>query len=91
MIEVTDMYLVAVLIACGADYVGVDRIDKKNQRFAFSEPLGVKNIYTLRQGEVKTIENPAFKDIKLAYDTVVLLYPPNYVDALRRVKGIIHT
>lgn len=91
MIEITDMYFVAVLIACGADYIGVDRNDKRAQRFSFRDTLGIKNVYVLNKGEVVKLENPKFDSIKHAYDTVTLLFPPNYIDALRRVKAIINT
>lgn len=90
-IEVTDMHLVAALFAYEANYVGVDRADKRNQRFLFDEELGVSVIFTKRHGVIEEIEYPTYEQIKLAYDTVSLMYPPTYVEALRRVKGIIHT
>ena len=90
-VEVTDMYLCASLFAYGAEYQGVDREDKRNQKFLFAEPLGIDKIYTLRHDFVMTVENPSFDDFKRAFDTSILLYPPQYVEALRRVKGIIHT
>lgn len=91
MHEVTDMYFVATLIAYGADYLGVDRADKRNQRFTFGDPLGVEKIFVRKKDDVSVVSQPSFDDIKNAFDTVSLLYPPNYVEALRRVKGIIHT
>ena len=91
MYEVTDMYFVAALIAYGADYSGVDRVDKRNQKFMFKEPINVTRIYTKKDVGVSELDYPEFEEIKHAFDTVSLLYPPNYVEALRRVKGIIHT
>lgn len=91
MYEVTDMYFVAALIAYGADYVGVDRADKRNQKFMFKEPISVSRIFTKRSDDVSELDFPEFDEIKHAFDTVSLMYPPNYVEALRRVKGIIHT
>jgi len=91
MYEVTDMYFVASLIAYGANYVGVDRADKRNQKFIFKDPLEVSRIYTLKSGEIVELDDPEFDDIKHAFDTVSLMCPPNYIEALRRVKGIIHT
>jgi len=91
-IEVTDMYLVAALIAYGADYVGVDRADRRNQKFLFSNPLnGIPKIHTYKHGVLNEIELPDFEAFKNAYDTTSLLYPTNYAEVLRRVKGIIHT
>lgn len=89
--KITDMYLVAALFAYGAEYIGVDRVDKRNQVFLFREPLGIDLIHVYKRGIVDDIANPTFEELKSAYDTVSLLYPPNYVEALRRVKGIIHT
>ena len=91
MYEVTDMYFVAALIAYGADYKGVDRADKRNQKFTFQEPISVRKIFVYRDEDVSELDLPEFDEIKHAFDTVSLLYPPNYVEALRRVKGIIHT
>lgn len=94
-IEVTDMYLVAALIAYGADYVGVDRADRKSQKFLFRKPIGINRVYTLKGKhgvfDVDVIDDPSFDEVKLAYDTTSLLFPPNYSEILRRVKGIIHT
>ena len=91
-IEVTDMYLVATLIAYGADYVGVDRADKRSQKFLFRNPLsGIVKIYIHKHGVLSEVENPDFDALKNAYDTVTLLFPSNYAEVLRRVKGIIHT
>jgi len=91
-IEVTDMYFVATLIAYGADYVGVDRADKRSQKFLFQNPLsGVAKIYTYKHGVLSEVENPDFDTLKNAYDTVTLLFPAGYAEAIRRVKGIIHT
>ena len=91
-IEVTDMYLVAALMAYGADYVGVDRHDKRSQKFLFKNPLsGIDKIFTIKHRVISEIENPDFDLFKNAYDTTVLLYPKNYPEVLRRVKGIIHT
>jgi len=92
--EVTDMYFVAALIAYGADYIGVDRADKRNQKFMFKEPIRVNKIFVLDSEDVmgaSAVYEPSYYEIKHAFDTVTLLYPPNYVEALRRVKGIIHT
>jgi hypothetical protein len=89
--EVTDMYLVAALFAYGAEYIGVSREDKKNQRFMFRDPLGVERIFSKKHGVVEELDEPSFDEFKQAFDTVTLMYPPQYVEALRRVKGIIHT
>lgn len=91
-IEVTDMYLVAALMAYGADYVGVDREDKRSQRFLFKNPLsGIPKIHTYKHGVLDEIESPSFEDFTNAYNTTCLLFPPNFSEVLRRVKGIIHT
>lgn len=90
MYEVNDMYFAAVLVAYDAAYAGVDRADKRNQKFLFENNIDVKKIYIEKHGILDEIDNPTFEMIQSAYDTVTLLYPTNYVEALRRVKGIIH-
>lgn len=93
MHEVTDMYFVAALISYGADYIGVDRADKRNQKFNFNEPIDIDTIYIFDR-KLKSVEamlDPTFDEIKKAFDTLTLLYPANYPETIRRVKGIIHT
>ena len=90
MYQVNDMYFAAVLVAYGAAYAGVDREDKRNQKFLFEPNIDVKKIFIEKHGIVDEIDNPTFEMIQSAYDTVMLLYPTNYVEALRRIKGIIH-
>ena len=90
MYKVNDMYFAAVLFAYGGDYAGVDRADKRNQLFLFESNININKIYIEKRGVVDEIDNPTFEMIQSAYDTVTLLYPTNYVEALRRVKGIIH-
>lgn len=90
MYEVNDMYFAAVLFAYNAAYAGVDRADRRNQKFLFEKNVDVKKIFIEKHGIVDEIDNPTFEMIQSAYDTVTLLYPTNYVEALRRVKGIIH-
>lgn len=91
MHEITDMYFVATLISYGADYIGVDRADKRNQKFLFNEPIGIDKIHIFDHGTVKEIASPTFEQVRDSYDTLKLLYPPSYADAVRKVKGIIHT
>jgi hypothetical protein len=69
----------------------VDRADKRNQKFLFDQNLGIQMIYTQKHGVISEVEFPTYEQIKLAYDTLSLMYPPNYVEALRRVKKIIFT
>jgi len=89
--ESTNIYLVAALFSYGADYVGVDRSDKQSQKFLFKEPLGIKEIYVIKVGLVASVQNPTFDEIKLAYESLNLMYPPEFEKALKRVKGIIYT
>jgi len=92
MYQATDLYFVAALIAYGANYHGVDRSVKRNQLFIFDDPLGVSKIFIKKaDGGVTVIENPTFEEIKHAFDTVVLMFTPNYTEAVRRIKGIINS
>lgn len=90
-IIVTDIYLVAALFAYGADYVGVDREDKRNQKFMFKTQLGIPKIHITKHGVLSSIEMPDYSAVRLAYDAQQLMYPPNFPESIRRAKGIIHS
>ena len=91
MYQATDLYFVAALIAYGANYHGVDRSNKRNQLFIFDDPFDVKEIFIKKDNEVDRLSDPTFDEIKHAFDTVILMFPPNYTEAVRRIKGIINS
>ena len=90
MIETTDMYLAAVLLAYGGNYQGTDKTDVKRQQFLFGNDIGIEKIYILHEGQVTTQYNPTFEEIENLSDSFKLVYPPNYPQALKRIKTIIH-
>jgi hypothetical protein len=92
MIETSDMYLGAALLAYGADYRGVDKKDKQRQKFLFSNDLKISFIYVYNatENEVELHAEPKFSDVCNFFDSFRLLYPPNYPQALKKLKTIIH-
>ncbi len=89
--ETTDIYLVAALFSLKAKYAGVDRADRKSQKFLFHDPIGVKSIIISKDDFVEQVQNPTYEQIKLAYETSTLWFPPDYNDTLRKAKRILYT
>jgi hypothetical protein len=86
-----NMYLAAALISYGADYKGVDRQDRLNQAFKFGKELGVPKIYLLQNGQISELPSPNFDQFDIAFTSLSLMFPPSFVDAVKRVKAIIHS
>jgi hypothetical protein len=89
MYEIDNIYLVAALMAYGADYVGVDRADKRMQRFHFGK-LEIEKIFVLEKDNVVIVDSPTYEFIKEAYENSMLFLPPTYIRMLKRVKGILY-
>ena len=89
MDSTNDMYLAATLLAYGAELVNIDRSDPRRQRFQFGGEI--KQIFIASTAKVVVrIENPSFDDVKTKYAGRTLLFPPSYVDSVRRIKAVIH-
>lgn len=88
MDAISDMYLAAALLAYGAELEGIDRSDPKRQKFRFSGEI--KQVFTLSDNVVLRIESPSFDDVRTRFVGRTLVYPPSYVDAIRRIKAAIH-
>lgn len=87
-ISITDMYFAAVLLAYGAELKEIDRSDYNHQRFLFVGE--VKEIYILSDDVVLRVENPTFDAIRAKFVARKLMFPPSYVDEVRRVRTVIH-
>lgn len=88
--DVMDMYLAAAVLAYGAELDGIDRSDLKRQKFTFINTI--PKIYISRgEQSPEVISRPTFPIIENYFIGRNLLYPPNYVDALRRVKSALHS
>jgi len=90
MIETTDMYLAAALLAYGGNYQGTDKSDIKRQKFLFDDDIGVEKVFIMLDNQVAAQYDPTFEEIENLSDSFKLVYPPNYPQALKRIKTIIH-
>ena len=86
--QTSDMYLAATLVSYGAEIDSVDKSDPKRQMFSFKTlPLAVwvtdKNGVTFQQ--VGSIS-----EIKALMVSEKLLYPPNFVSAIKSVKSYLY-
>ena len=89
MDSTNDMYLAATLLAYGAELVKIDRSDPRRQKFQFGG--NIDQIFVLSTAKVVIrIENPSFSDVKTKFAGRTLLFPPSYVDSVRRIKAVIH-
>ncbi len=88
MESVSDMYLAAALLAYGAELVEIDRSNIDRQKFFFSGCID--QIFVFSDNIMLRIEKPTFDDIRVKFAGRKLAFPPSYVDAVKRIKAIIH-
>jgi len=82
--ELTDMYLIAALLAYGFQYSRVDRLNRNRQKFCF--PTNKKfPVYTMNDGIIGSVMLNV-EEIEEEYTLHSLMFPPNYPDTLRSVK-----
>jgi len=89
MITVNELYLAATFLSYGAKLEEVDHADPRRKRFTFSEG-DIKEIWVLSGNSILRIEKPDFETIHLKFTAGTLVFPPNYVDSLRKIKSIIY-
>jgi len=82
--ELTDMYLIAALLAYGFQYSNVDRTNRNRQKFCFSATKKAP-IYNMRDGIIGSVMLNV-EEIEDEYTLRSLMFPPNYPDTLRSVK-----
>jgi hypothetical protein len=87
--KITDMYLAATLLSYGAKLEEIDRSDPRRQQFDFSGET-VKEIWVLAGHSILRIENPTFEKINTEYVGGTLVFPPTFVDCVKKVKSAIH-
>jgi hypothetical protein len=87
---ISDMYMAATLLAYGADLLEVDRSNPSRQRFKFGGE--VEQVFVIEPGTKVPlrVENPTFDAVLTYYTSQKLIFPPSFVDALRRMKALIH-
>ena len=89
MDSISDMYMAAMLLSYGADLIEVDRSDRRRQKFKFGGQIPQILVFTTDK-IVLRIENPTFDDILTYFVGEKLMFPPSFVDSVRRIKALIH-
>jgi hypothetical protein len=82
--ELTEMYLIAALLAYGFQYSKVDRTNRNRQKFCFSTSKK-SPVFILTDGIIGS-QVLGVEEIADQYTNRTLMYPPNYPDTLRSVK-----
>lgn len=85
-----DMYLAAAFLAYGIPLVNIDRSIPRRQKFTFirTEPL---TIFTLHSKVVLAVHNSTLDDVETNFASETLMFPPDYPDAIKRIKTTIHS
>ena len=87
--KTSEMYLAAALLAYGAELENVEKSDPNHKKFCFGGDI--KQIFVLDSANVVLrIVDPSFDDIKTKFVAQTLLFPPTYVDSIRRIKAVIY-
>lgn len=87
--QIGDMYLAAALSAYGAEISSIDRTNPKRLKFGFIG--GIKEIFIYKSVVPTRIESPSLEDVEIHYANETLMFPPDYPDAIRRIKTLIHS
>lgn len=82
------MYLAAVFLAYGAKLENIDRSNPNRQKFKFSK--GVNEIWVLAGHSILRIENPEFEVLEKHFLGSTLVFPPRFIDDIKKVKSAIH-
>lgn len=86
---VNNMYLVAALLAYGAELDRIDRENPRRQMFYFmNKPIEVWKL--LNDNMVTKMEYVDLDQVEVLFMSERLMYPPNYPNFIKNVKNIIH-
>jgi hypothetical protein len=86
--KISDMYLAATLLSYGAKLENIDRTNPNRQQFEFSGEI--EEIWVLSGHSILRIENPTFDVIKTKFIGGVIVFPPAFIDCVRKIKSAIH-
>ena len=86
--KISDMYMAAAFLSYGAELSGIDKSNPSRQVFEFDGE--VEQIFVFAGNQILRIQTPTFEDIKTKYIGRNLVYPPEFVDSIRRIKSAIH-
>lgn len=85
--KISDMYLAATLLAYGATLDSIDRTNPNRQQFEFSGEI--EEIWVLSGHTILRIENPTFEVIKTKFIGGIIVFPPAFIDCVRKIKTVI--
>lgn len=85
-----DMYLAAAFLSYGISLTSINRTVPRRQKFTFTKDCPL-TIYTIHSGIVLAVQNATLDDIETNFVSETLLFPPNYPDAIKRIKASIHS
>lgn len=85
-----DMYLAAAFLSYGIQLDSIDRTIPRRQKFIFAKDCPL-TIYTVHSGVVLAVHNATLNDLETNFASETLLFPPNYPDAIKRIKATIHS
>lgn len=82
------MYLAATMLAYGATLEDIDRSDQRRQKFRFSGD--VEEIWVQAGHSILRIETPDFETLEKHFIGTTLVYPPRFIDCIKKIKSAIH-
>ena len=85
-----DMYLAAAFLAYNIPLISIDRSVPRKQKFTFCKNSKL-TIFTLHGNVPITIQDASLDDIETNFASDTLLFPPKFVDAVRKIKSLIHS
>lgn len=90
MIQTSDLYLAATLLAYGCDLVNIDRDKPERQIFVFE--MLPKQIWVLSANgnEIRSQSPLSLEEMRALKLSNRLVYPPNFVRAIHEVKSCLH-
>ena len=86
--KISDMYVAATLLAYGATLDSIDRTNPNRKIFSFSGEI--EEIWVLSGHSILRIENPTFDIIETRFWGGTIVFPPAFIDCIRKIKSAIH-
>ena len=88
MTEISDMDLAATLLAYGAELKDIDRSNPRRLQFKFAE--SIEEIWVQAGHSILRIEAPDFDTIEKHFIGSTLVFPPQFIDCIKKIKSAIH-
>lgn len=87
--EIADMYFASALLAYGANLVRIDKSEPRRQKFCF-EDVPLAYIMIGEDELVTKVADPSIDEVESKFFARKLWLPPDYSDAIRRIKTAIY-